>query len=66
MALSSKGSFAIQAGETIILASGEKIGAASPFLVIPLDEADAIVVSAALPAVLREACTAAGVSIIDA
>ena len=55
-----------QAGETVVLASEEKIGAASPFLVIALAEADVLVVDTALPAALRSACERSGVSILDA
>jgi DeoR/GlpR family transcriptional regulator of sugar metabolism len=37
------------AAETVVLASREKLGAASPFLVLPLAEIDALVVEADLP-----------------
>jgi DeoR/GlpR family transcriptional regulator of sugar metabolism len=37
------------AAETIVLASREKLGAASPFVVAALDEVDAIVVEGNLP-----------------
>jgi len=55
-----------QAGETVVLASEEKIGAASPFLIIPLAQADVIVADGALSAALLKACADAGVSIINA
>lgn len=38
-----------QAAETVVLASREKLGAASPFLVAPLPAVDALVVEAAVP-----------------
>lgn len=38
-----------QAGETIVLASREKLGAVSPFVITPLAEADAIIVEADAP-----------------
>ncbi|ESQ84489.1 hypothetical protein AEAC466_09055 [Asticcacaulis sp. AC466] len=53
-----------QSGETIVLASGEKIGAVSPFLVIPLAEADVLIVDGALPASLADSCNRSGVSLI--
>jgi len=55
-----------QAGETVVLASEEKIGAASPFLIIPLAQADVIVADGALSTALLKACADAGVSIINA
>jgi len=55
-----------QAGETVVLASEEKIGAASPFLVIPLAGADTIVVDRDLPHALMKACSDARVSIVNA
>ena len=55
-----------QSGETVVLASKEKIGAASPFLVIPLAEADILVADGALPATLADTCESSGVSVINA
>jgi DeoR/GlpR family transcriptional regulator of sugar metabolism len=55
-----------QSGETVVLASEEKIGAASPFLVIPLGDADVLVADGALPAGLLEICESSGLSIINA
>lgn len=55
-----------QSGETVVLASEEKIGAASPFLVIPLAEADVLVADGSLPAKLADACRDFRVSVVDA
>jgi DeoR/GlpR family transcriptional regulator of sugar metabolism len=54
-----------QAGETVVLASEEKIGAASPFVIIPLTEADVLVADGTLSPALVEACRSSGVSIIN-
>jgi len=54
-----------QAGETVVLASEEKIGAASPFVIIPLTEADVLVADGALSPALVRACKSSGVSIIN-
>jgi DeoR/GlpR family transcriptional regulator of sugar metabolism len=43
-----------QAGETVVLASREKLGAASPFVVLPLSEIDALVIEDGLPEELIE------------
>lgn len=46
-----------RAAETVVLASLDKLGTASPFSVAPLRElADALVVLAATPQVLRKSC----------
>jgi DeoR/GlpR family transcriptional regulator of sugar metabolism len=55
-----------QSGETVVLASAEKLGAASPFLVLPLDEADVLVVDADPPEALGEAIAAIGISLVRA
>jgi DeoR/GlpR family transcriptional regulator of sugar metabolism len=38
-----------QAAETVVLASREKLGAASPFVVLPLSEVDTLVIEGGLP-----------------
>jgi len=43
-----------QAGETVVLASREKLGAASPFVVLPLSEIDVLVIENGLPDELTE------------
>lgn len=43
-----------QAGETVVLASREKLGAASPFAVLPLSEIDVLVIENGLPEELTE------------
>lgn len=43
-----------QAGETVVLASREKLGAASPFVVLPLSEIDVLVIENGLPEELTE------------
>lgn len=55
-----------QAAETVVLASPEKLGAASTYLVIPFSDADALVVEAAPPADIAEACRSQGVTLIQA
>lgn len=44
-----KRAFSRQAAETFVLASREKLGAVSPYLVLPIEEADNLVVEAGLP-----------------
>ncbi len=53
-------------GETVVLASSEKIGAASSFLVAPLAEASTILTASNVPSEQLAAIAAAGVSIIQA
>jgi DeoR/GlpR family transcriptional regulator of sugar metabolism len=53
-----------QAAETVVLASSEKLGAASPFLVVGLDEIDAIVVEGDLPVDVIEPYRRRGVSVV--
>jgi len=43
-----------QAGETVVLASREKLGAASPFVVLPLSEIDVLVIENGLPEELTQ------------
>jgi DeoR/GlpR family transcriptional regulator of sugar metabolism len=47
-----KRTFAQRSGETFVLASAEKIGAASPFLVLPLDAVSAVITDAPESSVL--------------
>jgi DeoR/GlpR family transcriptional regulator of sugar metabolism len=53
-----------QAAETVVLASTEKLGAASAFLVLPLAEASTILVPAGTAAEMRQALSACGVSVV--
>ncbi|GLS23670.1 DeoR family transcriptional regulator [Labrys miyagiensis] len=53
-----------QAAETIVLASREKLGAASPFQIAPLSEASAMVVEADVPDETVEPYRKAGVTLI--
>ncbi len=55
-----------QAAETVVLASAEKLGAASAFLVLPLAEVSTIVVPAETGAEMRQALAACGVSVVAA
>lgn len=55
-----------QAGETVVLASREKLGAASPFLVIPTSELAAIIVEADTPESAVAPYRAADVAIVFA
>ncbi len=55
-----------QSAETVVLASREKLGAASPFLVAPLSAVDALVVEAALPEALLVPFRRQGVTVIPA
>lgn len=55
-----------QAAETVVLASREKLGAVSPFLIIPTIEADTLVVEAELPDDLTVPLQQLGVGILIA
>lgn len=55
-----------RSGETVILASSEKLGAVSAFVVVPCDEADRIVVSAPPPAELSTALADLGCEFVIA
>lgn len=55
-----------QAAETVVLASREKLGAASPFLILPLSEVDALVVEQGLPDELVEPYRRIGIAMINA
>jgi DeoR/GlpR family transcriptional regulator of sugar metabolism len=55
-----------QAAETVVLASREKLGAASPYLVVPLAEVDVLVVEADPPDTITSACRQLGVALTNA
>ncbi len=55
-----------QAAETVVLASREKLGRASPYVVLPLAEIDALVVEARLPDALAGACRRLGITVVVA
>lgn len=52
-----------RAAETIVMASAEKIGAAAPYLVLPIDYVDAIVTDADAPEASVAALRAAGITV---
>lgn len=54
-----------QSAETFVLASREKLGAVSPFLVMPLDEADTLLVEPDLSEELLQAYRQVGTTIIS-
>ena len=58
--------FRSHAAETVVLASAEKLGAASPFVVMAVSEVAAIVVEADTEKALVAPYRAAGVSIVRA
>ena len=55
-----------QAAETIVLATREKLGAASPYRILPLAEIATLVVEPGLPADKLEPLRAAGIDLIEA
>jgi len=55
-----------QAAETIVLASHEKLGAASPYVIMPLSEASGLIVEASVPEELLQPYRHFGLSIIQA
>jgi DeoR/GlpR family transcriptional regulator of sugar metabolism len=55
-----------RAAETVVLASADKLGAASPFTIAPLSELAALVVPASTPAALRKKLQADGVKVSTA
>lgn len=55
-----------QAAETVVLASREKLGAASPFLILKAEEIDALLVERALPDALIRPFREAGVTVMEA
>jgi DeoR/GlpR family transcriptional regulator of sugar metabolism len=52
--------------ETLVLCSEEKLGAASPFQVLPLEEVDGLIVEAAIPAETLQPYLGLGLSIVRA
>ncbi len=52
-----------RAAETVVLASADKLGAASPFTIAPLSALAALVVPASTPAALRKKIQAGGVKV---
>lgn len=61
-----KRAFARQAAETVVLASAEKIGAASPYLVLPVSDVDTIVVERRLPDEVAVAYRQLGITLLIA
>lgn len=55
-----------RAAETVVLASADKLGAASPFTIAPLSALAALVVPASTPAALRKKLQAGGVKVSTA
>ncbi len=55
-----------QAAETVVLATRDKLGAASPFGILPLAEIGTLVVEPGLPADLLDPLAATGVDIVEA
>lgn len=55
-----------QAAETIVLATREKLGAASPYQIVPLVEIGMIVTEPGVPSDIKDSMTAAGVTVIEA
>jgi len=53
-----------QAAETVVLASAEKIGAASPYLILPLSEMGTIIVDGRLPEEAAAAYRELGVTLL--
>jgi DeoR/GlpR family transcriptional regulator of sugar metabolism len=54
------------AAETVVLASGEKIGAASPYVIVHLAEVGTIIVEAATPAAVIDRYRAGGPTVVAA
>jgi DeoR/GlpR family transcriptional regulator of sugar metabolism len=61
-----KRAISVQSGETVVLATAEKLGAASAFMIAPLQEATSLIVEAAVPETVLAALRAAGMSISTA
>jgi DeoR/GlpR family transcriptional regulator of sugar metabolism len=61
-----KRALAARAGDTYVLASSEKVGAASPFTVLPLSAVSGVVTDASPDGAEYRALAAAGVHLIDA
>lgn len=54
-----------QAAETIVLATREKLGAASPYQIVPVVEISTIVMEPGVPSDMTDPLTAAGVTVIE-
>jgi DeoR/GlpR family transcriptional regulator of sugar metabolism len=52
-----------RAAETVVLASADKLGEASPFTIAPLNELAALVVPTSTPATFRKKLKAGGVTV---
>lgn len=61
-----KRAISAQSGETVVLATAEKLGAASAFMIAPLHEATSLMVEASVPDTVLAPLRAAGVSISTA
>jgi DeoR/GlpR family transcriptional regulator of sugar metabolism len=61
-----KRALSASAAETFVLASAEKLNAASPYVIGPLTEVDGLIVDASTPADVLETFTKAGVTVIRA
>lgn len=61
-----KRALAAQAAETVVLASAEKLGAVSPFRILPLAAADTLIVEAGTAAAALAPYRAAGITLIEA
>ncbi len=55
-----------QAAETMVLASREKLGAASPYLVVPLSNVGTLIVESALPEAVLDPFRSLGLDIVEA
>ena len=61
-----KRAIARQSAETVVLASAKKIGAASPYLVLPVSKVSTIVVEGGLPEAAANAYQALGITLLTA
>ncbi len=61
-----KRAIAKQAAETVVLASAEKIGAASPYLILPLSEVGTVIVEGRLPEEAAASYRELGVALLTA
>ncbi len=55
-----------QAAETVVLVSSEKLGAASPFLIMPLADVDLLIVEPGVPDSVRNVYQELGLTLVDA
>jgi DeoR/GlpR family transcriptional regulator of sugar metabolism len=61
-----KRALSASAAETFVLASAEKLNAASPYVIAPLTGVDGLIVEASTPAAVLETFTKEGMTIIRA